>query len=203
MDISLDSINQIITGNFIRLSKIVLNSYYYTWVLTPTDKIVIQCLWDTAIFKNNNYYEKGIIISNIKEITIAKKSGVSVPTIQRSLKKLDYIGAIIKLKKLTKNNKYILGFKIDNNNVLYLLYYVILSCEHLVKKEVQSKFLSLTDARNVPKIKITEKHCLANHIRNIIIDAAQNRSIFISRDKDNEVILNYLFKQNKLKKFSF
>lgn len=202
MDINLGTLNQIISGNFIRLSKIILNSYCYTWALTPTDKVVFQCLWNTAIFKNNGYYEKGIIISNIKEKTIAKKSGVSVPTVQRSLKKLDYIGVIIKLKKLSRHNKYILGFKLSGNNILYLLYYVVLNCEHLIKKEIDSWFMLNPDTRKVPKIKLVEKYILPNHVRNIVMDASQNRSIFMNRDKDNEIILSYLFEQKKLKNFS-
>ena len=85
MNLDFNVLDQMMGNNFLKLPKTVLNSYYYIWVLTAVDKIIIQTLWNTVGFKNNRYYSKGLLVSNIKRKTLSKRTGISVSTIDVSL----------------------------------------------------------------------------------------------------------------------
>lgn len=196
MNSDFNMLNYMMNNNFLRLSKTVLNSYYYIWVLTFIDKIVIQTLWNTVGFKKNEYYSKGLLVSNIKRKTLSKRSGISVSAIDTSLAKLDMLGVAIKMERSRECNKYIVGFRTSNNDSIYLLYYLILKYEDIVKEDIQKQWDIIGNKRETPKVCLIDNYCLDLAARDFIIKNINRKSIFINRDTNNEMMLKYLFDSN-------
>jgi len=196
MNPDFNMLDKMTNNKFLRLSKTVLNSYYYAWVLTPVDKVVIQTLWNTVGFKNNKYYSKGLLVSNIKRKTLSKRTGISVSTIDVSLSKLGNIGAAIKTEKSERCNKYIVGFRTSNNDNIYLLYYLILKHENIVREDIQNQWDIIGKERRTPKIYLTDEYCLNATIKDFIIESFNKKDVFINKDRNNEIMLKYLFNKN-------
>ena len=180
--------------SFLRLSGKLINTSYYKWVLTNNDKIVLQTLWKSFLVSGTNSYAKGLLIANIKQQTLMEKIGNITPsTCTRSLKKLDRLGAIIKVKNNARNNKYLIGFRSEGNDNLYLFYYLVSRYNELVKKEIEEQRDAITNQWSIPKIKNISLYCLDSVLRDFIITNINRPNLFIEKIENSKILFEILF----------
>ena len=125
---------------------------YYTWILDPVDKCVFQTLCNLFIFTNNKYYDNGVALVNASIRKIAMTSGVKTTTIKKSIDKLDHLGAIVKSPKQTRNNKYLIGFRNKDDDVIYLLDYLIKEYEEMITDYIEEQMVKKTKRWQTPTI---------------------------------------------------
>lgn len=130
-------------------------SYYYCFVLTPTDRDVYRTLLRSVLLYNCPEFDNGILIVNMREDNLAKKMGqISLSTLKRSLNKLEKAGIIIRIRHRRRNNQYIVGFRHpDGRGRLYFLDYLCNKFGDLVEENVKNQ------GTNCPKIDI-KSYCL-------------------------------------------
>jgi len=190
--------------NFLRLSGKLLNTDYYKWILTNNDKIVLQTLWKSFLVNGTDPYSKGLLIVNIKQKTLMEKIGtITQSTCMRSLKKLDKLGVIIKVKNNARNNKYLVGFRSHGDENLYLLYYLVNKYDKLVKKEIKEQQSVIEKQWDVPKIKNINPYCLDSVIRDFIIMNINKSNLFIEKIEGDRALFEILFNRNDYYKFKF
>jgi len=183
--------------SFLRLSGKLLNTSYYRWVLTNNDKIILQTLWKSFLVNGTNSYAKGLLIVNIKQQTLMEKIGNITPsTCTRSLKKLERLGIIIKVKNNARNNKYLIGFRSEGNDNLYLLYYLVHRYNELVKKEIDEQRDTIKKQWGIPKIKDINLYCLDGALKNFIIMNIDKPNLFVEKIKNNKTLFEILFNRN-------
>jgi len=188
--------------NFLRLSGKLLNTDYYKWVLTNNDKIVLQTLWKSFLVNGAAPYSKGLLIVNIKQKTLMEKIGtITQSTCTRSLKKLDKLGVIIRVKNDARNNKYLVGFRSQGNENLYLFYYLINKYNKLVKKEIEKQQSVIEKQWDIPKIRDINPYCLDSVIRDFIIMNIGKPNLFIEKIEGDKALLEILFNRNDYYKF--
>lgn len=127
-----------ISGNYLKLPRPMLDSYYYRWLLTPSQKIVIQCMW-TCIVPN---IVKGVLLANIKQETLLERvgNGIGLTNLRQILNDLDKMGVIIKVPIKSKNINYAVGIQLPNSNDrFYFLYYLISKYEEVVKEYIEKQ----------------------------------------------------------------
>jgi DNA-binding HxlR family transcriptional regulator len=188
--------------NFLRLSGKLLNTNYYRWVLTSNDKIVLQTLWKSFLVNGADPYLKGLLIVNIKQKSLMEKIGnITQSTCMRSLKKLNKLGVIIKVKNDARNNKYLVGFRSEGNENLYLFYYLVNKYNELVKKEIEKQQSVIEKQWNVPKIKDINPYCLDSVIRDFIMMSINSSKLFTEEIENGRTLLEILFNRNDYYKF--
>lgn len=179
---------------FLRLSGNMLKSHYYRYVLTSNDKIVLHALWTSFLNKGTESYSKGLLINNSKQKTLRVKIGsITRATCNRSLQKLDRIGAIIKIRSKTKNNRYLIGFRTEGNDNLYLLYHLINKYEQLVAK----KLYEHQEVRDI------NPYCLDSIIRDFIMENLNNLELFTEKIENKQNLFEVLFARNDCYRFKF
>ena len=94
---------------------------YYKWILSPNDKVAFYTLCQAVLTRNAEYYDNGLLVVNAKLETLSWNSGMPYGTLKDSVKHLDYLGVILKLRKCAKNNRYLIGFRSSNDSRIYLL----------------------------------------------------------------------------------
>ena len=109
---------------------------YYRWILSAQEKVIFYYMTRMVLTKDNKYYPNGLLIVNAKIETIADKCGLSYGTTKDAVKKLNDIGAIVKLNKKAKNNRYLLGFLSNNNVRLYLLSHLAYKYANVLERKI-------------------------------------------------------------------
>lgn len=179
---------------FLRLSGNMLNSYYYRYVLTSNDKIILQALWGRFLNKGTESYSKGLLIVNIKQKTLREKIGsITRSTCNRALQKLDKLGAIIKIESKMKNNRYLIGFRTEGNDNLYLLYHLIDKYEQLITKKLNE----------LQGIKDISSYCLDSIVRDFIVGNLNELGLFTKKIENNQTLFKILFDRNDYHRFKF
>ena len=112
---------------------------YYRWVLSSNDKIVFQTLCSMVLTRNSEHYKNGMLVVNAKLESISWKSGIPYGTVKDSMKRLDYLGVILKLKKCTKNNRYLIGFRNSNDGRLYLINHLSNKYSDILDKRISNQ----------------------------------------------------------------
>jgi len=188
--------------SFLRLSGKLLNTDYYKWVLNSNDKIVLQTLWKSFLVNGTDPYSKGLLIVNIKQRTLMEKIGnITQSTCMRSLKKLNRLGAIIKVKNDARNNKYLIGFRSEGNENLYLFYHTVSKYNKLVSKEIEKHQNDIKKQWDTPKIKDINQYCLDSVIRDFIVMNVNNSRLFTEKIENNKTLFELLFDRNDYYKF--
>lgn len=189
---------------FLRLSGNMLNSCYYKWALTSDDKVILHALWGSFLTKGTEPYSKGLLIANIKQKTIQNKIGdITRSTCIRSLQKLDKLGAIVKLKNRAKNNRYLIGFRTEGNDNLYLLYHLIDKHNETITNDIENQKRDSTKRWESPKIKDVNAYRLNNKIRDFIINNIEEPKLFTERIENNKTLFEILFNRNDYYRFKF
>lgn len=179
------------SGDFVRLSRIILKSSYYKYSIGPQDKLIFERMIGYIGYGNNNeYYRKGLLIANVKINRISDSTGYSGRTIERSLKRLDKLGFLIKIRKRHRNNRYIMGFRTSNNDSLLLIYHLVIKYEDKIRSDI------LKFGKNSLH---TESYVLDESIKNFIIENSEKYDIFRKNTTKDKKILKYLFDRNDYK----
>jgi len=192
------------------LPGLLVESYYWRYMLTPIDREVLTTLWN-GVATGQKSYANGLLIANIKQETIAERIGsVSRATVKRSLKKLDALGAIIKLPnkyngelKKFANCKYFLGFRYGEGNLrTYLFYHLLIKYENIVKEEIEDqKCLTKSIDSTLPKIEIGNFKYFSlskNHRKFILDNIKEYKYLLHKRFDDEKTIYQTLFKDDNM-----
>lgn len=159
---------------YLALPDELTSSNYYKWVLRSADRDAIHTLWRKALNKGTKYYEHGILIANIKIQTLSLEAGLRYSTLKDSLNRLDQLGVIIKLDKISRNNRYFLGFRTKNNQRLYLIDHLIEIYEEFLDRGVESQLRAAKVPKYTPVIKDLASYQLESSYREFIIDHCDN-----------------------------
>lgn len=127
-----------ISGNYLKLPRSVMDSYYYRWLMTPPQKIVLQCVWACTVPN----IVKGVLLANIKQETLLERvgNGIGLTNLRQILNDLDRLGAVIKVPTKSKNINYAVGIQLPNSNDrFYFLYYLISTYEENVKDYIEKQ----------------------------------------------------------------
>ena len=157
---------------FLSIPLWVLNSSYYRYVLSDTDKNILHYLWANVSIGNSEYYREGLLVTNIKEQTLLRKSGETYHTLIRHLKRLDYLGVIIKVRSRVKHNRYFMGFRTSNDDRAYLLHHLISEHNENLENNILNQFVDCKEKWHSPRIKdvspyrvdITHKNFITEYI---------------------------------------
>jgi len=189
---------------FLRLSGNMLNSYYYKYVLTSDDKIVLQTLLGSFLNKGTEPYSKGLLIVNIKQKTLREKIGnITQTTCNRSLQRLNTLGIIIKLKNKAKNNRYLIGFRTEGDDNVCLIYHLINKYEQMVVECIENQRDKIKDRWKDPKIEDINSYCLNSITRNFIMRNIDESKLFLEQNENNKTLFEILFARNDYYKFKF
>jgi len=189
---------------FLRLSGNMLNSHYYRYVLTGDDRAALQTLWISFLNKGTEPYSRGLLIANIKQKTLREKFGnITYSTCNRSLQKLDKLGAIVKVENKAKNNRYLIGFRTEGNDNLYMIFHLINKYNHLVAKKIEEQQNKIENRWKDPKLEDVNFCCLDSVIRDFIVRNVDEPRLFTERIGNNQTLFEILFNRNDYYKFRF
>lgn len=192
------------TGNFLRLSRDMLDSYYYRYVLNSNDKVMISAFFSSFLNKGTDPYSKGLLIVNIKQENLRKKTGsMTYSTCTRSLQNLCKLGIVIKLKKKYRNNRYLVGFRIENNNPLFLIYHLIDKYEQMVVENIENQQNEIKEFWKEPTIKDINPYCINSLTKDFIIEHIDDNNLFDRRNQEGKTLFEVLFNRNDYYKFRF
>jgi len=155
---------------FLSIPLWVLNSNYYRYVLSDTDKNILHYLWANVSIGNSEYYREGLLITNIKEQTLIRKSGETYHTLIRHLKKLDSLGIAIKVRSKVKHNRYFMGFRTADDGRAYLLHHLISEHGENLDKNVLNQMSECKEKWHSPKIKDISPYRIDINYRNFITE---------------------------------
>lgn len=163
------------SDGFFKITHELGHSYYFTWVLNSYDRDVFRALVDMALTRNSEYYDEGIIITNASVRRICLKIGTSHGTVVRSLKKLNKLGMIITFKYgNNRNSSYLIGFRTNNNDRVYLLEYLVKQYDNLVKNSLENILFQSKSRNSIPKLKDSYAWCVEKEYRDFITKNASN-----------------------------
>jgi len=198
-------LNEFFKGGYTRFSHAMNKSYYWRYVLSTEDKIVLPTLLESIII-DKTFYNNGLLIANIKHESLLDKIGsMSYSKLRRSLDHLDSTGAIVRLHKKFRNSRYFLGFRHKNgNDRIYLLYYLLMQFEEIVEDHVNNlaakielnaqKSDKLKDVWKIPKISNNGAYCIKEDYKTFIVDNIRNvNEIKHKRLLDNKTLFELLF----------
>jgi len=183
--------------DYIVIPRPLLRNAYYQWMLDPMDKAIINCLYASVGYKNNLLYDKGLLVSNIKEkklIAYIGKSNmkkeefksVSPSVLRRHIAHLYQLGIIIRMRRKYSTN-YIVGFRSEaeelKNNNYYFLYHL---CSNYENKLLEFKSSGDIEVVSLPK-----------HIRDFIKDNYTSPVLFRTIMPSGKTIFEELFKVKK------
>lgn len=189
---------------FLRLSGNMLNSHYYKHVLTGDDRSVLHTLWISFLNKGTESYSRGLLVVNMKQKTLREKFGnITYSTCNRSLQKLDKLGAIVKIESNARNNKYLIGFRTEGNDNLYLLFHLIDKYNHLVTKRIEEQKNKIENRWKDPKLEAIDFCCLDSVIRDFIVRNVNEPRLFTEKIENNQTFFEILFDRNDYYKFRF
>jgi len=198
-------LNDFFKGSYNRYTHAMIKSYYWRYVLSTEDKVVLQTLWDSIII-DKTFYNNGLLIANIKLETLMDKIGsISYSKLRRSLDNLNNIGAIIKLHKKFRNSRYFLGFRYRNgHDRIYLLYHLLMQFERSAERHITNLYNKMElNAQNsgdpkkvwlMPKIHKNDAYCIEEDYRIFIMDNIGNiNELKHRRILDNKTLFELLF----------
>ena len=193
-----------VSDKFLRLSGNMLDSYYYRYVLTGDDRVVLHTLWVSFLNKGTTSYSKGLLIANIKQKTLQDKIGnISYFALKQSLQKLHNVGVIIKIRQKVKHNRYFLGFRTEGNDAFYLLYHLIDKYEQMVAENIENQRYELKEKWKDPIIKDINPYCLNSTTKEFIMKHVDAHTLLTIKDGDGKTIYEILFDRNDCHKFKF
>jgi hypothetical protein len=170
------------TGNYIPFRKVLRDSYYWKYMLSPNEKIVLPALWESAII-DTKYHTNGLLLANIKYRTILDKIGsMTYSTLKKTISRLDRTGALIKLdRNRFRNNKYFLGFRHRvGSERIYLLYHLILKYEESLGENIENQKSAFTKDWQRPIIDY-RPYCLNHDYRTFILDCIEQPNTLLNK----------------------
>ncbi len=181
-------------NGFLKIPLFVLNSFYYRYVLSDTDKNILHYLWANVSIGSSKYYKNGLLVANIKEQTLIEKSGETYSTLIRHLKRLDYLGAAIKIRSKVKHNRYFVGFRTAENERLYLLYHLITEYNLNLERNISNQMDEFEKRWSSPQIKDISAYRIEGSYKKIIIDYTDRPGELLNKKvKDNKTLVELLF----------
>jgi len=184
--------------NFIRISKTMNSCGFYRHILTAEEKIVMFALWDSIAYNENGLYGNGLLVSNITHRTLQRKIGrISYSTVRRCVDKLIELGVIIKLKKKSRSNRYLVGFRTQNkSDKSYLIFHLAPKYENKITEEINKQSENVTERWHSPRIDNFSNYCIDPEVREFIFRNADKVNIITKIYKNGENIYQFLFKRN-------
>lgn len=149
----------------------MFRSKYYENLLNVKDKALYMVMCDNILRNSNAYYKKGLLISNLSQSSMVKKTGISWTDIRtKCIPKLDSLGILCKIES-NNNCKYVLGVRTEEGKELLFIYYLIILHEKHIEKVLEE-----TDSFNNPYriVKLQEVDYYNNSLRDNIIDIVSN-----------------------------
>jgi len=180
-------LNDIFNNGYNKLPHKLTRSYYWKYVLSTNDKVLLPALWDSVLI-DDYFYASGLLVANIRHDTIMinKIGSMSHATIRRSLNHLNNIGAIVKINGAKfRNNKYFLGFRRKNGqDRIYLMYHLLMRFEEMVKENIDNQLSSIlskeyTNIWTAPKITNYNPYCLRVDYRKFILNNIDNHNVLL------------------------
>jgi DNA-binding Lrp family transcriptional regulator len=183
---------------FFKLTHYLGHSYYYTWVLNSYDRDIFRILVDSALVKKSDYYDEGIIITNASIRHLSFKVGMARSTVIRSLNKLNKLGMIITFKYgSNRNSSYLLGFRTDINDRVYLLEHLVAQYDETISNAIDNAMDLLKTKKSIPKLKDPYIWCLKKEYRDFILNNIHNpAALKHTRISGDKKIYETLFKRN-------
>jgi len=177
----------------------ILKTNYYTWILNSSDKCVLQALWQLALFGNNKYYNSGLLVVNASVHKIAMTSGVKSTPLRESLARLDQLGVIVKSHRKMRNNRYFVGFRVKDDDRLYLLDYLISEFEPMITEYIEEQMLTKLKKWQTPMVNEKSFFKLKKAYKDFICDNIDNPSIISSyKLKDDKNMYELLFNRQDI-----
>ena len=171
---------------------------YYRWVLSANDKITFQTLCGMVLTRNNEYYKDGLLVVNAKLETISWKSGIPYGTLKDSIKQLDYIGAVLKLRKCAKNNRYLIGFRKSDDGRLYLIDHLAAKYSEILNNRINRQ-KSVLENKQLPIIEKSD-YRLDSTYRDHILEYFERPNELLNKRIDGRPMSEYLFGHTKIYK---
>jgi hypothetical protein len=169
---------------------------YYKWVLSSNDKVAFYALCQMILTRNSDHYNNGLLVVNAKMETISYKSGIPYGTLKDSMKQLDYLGVILKLKKCAKNNRYLIGFRTSNDERLYLINHLISKYSDILEKRI-SKQKSDMKSKQSPVIEKSD-YRLDSTYRDHILEYFENPNELLNERISGKTMSELLFGRAKI-----
>jgi len=169
---------------------------YYRWLLSSNDKTALYTLCRMVLTRNNKYYGNGLLVVNAKLETIAWESGMHYGTLKDSMKRLDYMGVILKLKKCAKNNRYLLGFRTDGEDRLYFLSHLAYKYADILDRRI-SKQKSELGKKQSPVLEKSDYRLDSTH-RDHILEHFENANNLLNERIEGKTIPELLFGRVKI-----
>lgn len=188
-------LKDLIDGGYQKFSHNLTRGYYWRYVLTTNDKVVLAALMDSVIL-DKKFYENGILVVNSRHDTLLlnKIGSMTYTTLRRSINHLHDIGIIVKLRKKFRNNRYFLGFRHKNGlDRIYLLYHLCMKFEDQVSENIENQQLELEKEKVwiTPKIDGVKVYCLKAAYKQFIRDHIDNIGEFLHKRISEEGTLFY------------
>ncbi len=169
---------------------------YYKWMLSSNDKVAFQTLCSMVLTRNSEYYRNGLLVVNAKLETILWKSGIPYGTLKDSMKQLDYLGVILKLRKRAKNNRYLIGFRNSNDGRLYLLNHLSNKYSDILDKRLSIQKLDLGKKQS-PIIEKSD-YRLDSTYRDHILEHFESPNELLNERIEGKTMSELLFGQVKI-----
>lgn len=184
---------------FLKLDNALTDSYYYRYVLDDTDKNLLQCLWKNVSIGSSKYFNNGLLVANIKEKTLLEKSGLSYPTLLRHIKRLDSLGVIIKKRRKVKHNRYLVGFRTQGNERLYLLEHLIKEYDNFLERTITSQIKKFEKKWQTPSIKDVSAFAIDSNYKDYVVDHLDNpKELTHKRFANGKTIFEVLFNRTDI-----
>ncbi|KKL80107.1 hypothetical protein LCGC14_2008080 [marine sediment metagenome] len=191
-------------GGYQKFSHSLTRGYYWRYILTTNDKVVLTALMDSVIL-DRKFYENGILVVNSRHdsLLIHKIGNMSYSTLKRSIDHLHDIGIIVKLRKKFRNNRYFLGFRHKNSqDRVYLLYHLCVKFENQVSEDIENQISKIEEEKIVlkkknknlyttPKVDGINAYCLKADYKQFIKDHVDNINEFLYKRISEEGTLFY------------
>jgi len=184
---------------FINIPLWVLNSNYYRYVLSDTDKNILHYLWANVSIGNSEYYKNGLLVTNIKEQTLIRKSGETYHTLIRHLKRLDSLGVIVKVRSKVKHNRYFMGLRTANDDRAYLLHHLIIEHGENLDKNILNQISECKEKWHSPKIKDISPYRIDINYKDFVVNNIDNpRHLIYGRIGSGKTLFETLFNRNDM-----
>jgi len=186
---------------FLNIPLWVLNSNYYRYILSDTDKNILHYLWANVSIGSSEYYKEGLLVTNIKERTLMRKTGETYHTLVRHLKRLDSLGVAIKVRSKVKHNRYFMGFRTKDEGRVYLLHHLIHEHNDNLEKNISNQVVECKEKWHSPQIKDISPYRIDVNYRNFITDYMDlpNKLVF-NMMSNGKTLFETLFNRNDVYK---
>ena len=164
---------------------------YYRWLLSANDKIAFHTLCRMVLTRNNEYYQNGLLVVNAKLETMAWDSGMPYGTLKDSIKQLDYLGVALKLKKCSRNNRYLIGFRTADDSRLYLLNHLANKYSDILRKRIDKQKLDLGKKQS-PALEKSD-YRLDSIYRDHILECFESPNTLLNEQIGDKTISEWMF----------